>query len=432
MLIRRGTVIPCDGRNGVLKNTDVLVEDGRITRIGEIRQRADIELDAKGKAILPGLVNAHTHLPMTLLRGVADDMPLKPWLEEEIWPIESHLTPKHVYIGALLGCLEMIKSGTTCFADQYFFMEEVAKAVERSGLRAVLSYGIIENGDGERRKKEIEKGTALIKNYHGGAGGRITAMYGPHAPYTCSKEALVEIKELAQKYGVGIHIHLSETLKGDVEVVEKKYGERPFVYLDRIGFLGPEVLAAHCVHLTAKEIRIAKERGVKVAHNPISNMKLASGVAPVARYLREKVVVALGTDGCASNNNLDMFEEMKVCSLIHKIRESDPTVVKAEEALVMATLNGAIALGLGKETGSLEVGKKADLIVVNLKKPHLTPVNHVVSNLVYAANGADVDTAVVDGKILMEERRVLTLDEEKILEDAQRAAEDLIARKKGR
>jgi len=430
ILIRGGIVIPCDGTKRVLKGADVLVEGNKIVKIGEIKDKADIVINARGKAVLPGLVNAHTHLSMSLLRGIADDMALKPWLEDEIWPTEAHLTPKHVYVGALLGCLEMIKSGTTCFADQYFFMEEVAKAVGESGLRASLSYGIIEKGDPERRKSEIKKGTELIKNYHNTANGRITTMYGPHAPYTCSKECLEEIKDLAKKYNVGIHIHLSETIKGDVEVVKERYGKRPFIYLQHIGFLGPEVLAAHCVHLNEREIQLVRENDVKIAHNPVSNMKLASGIAPVAEYLEKGIVVAIGTDGCASNNNLDMFEEMKVCCLVHKIREANPEVVNANEALEMATINGAKALGLGKHVGSIECGKKADLVIVDMKKPHLVPLHNVVSNLVYSTNGADVDTVLVDGKIVMQERKVTTLDEEKILEEAQKAADDLI-RKRG-
>jgi len=420
-----------DPKRRVFERGSVAIDGDKIAAVGkDVKEKADTVIDARGKVVLPGLVNAHTHLPMTLLRGVADDMPLKPWLEDEIWPAEANLTAEHVNTGALLGCLEMIISGTTCFADQYFFMEEVAKAVEESGIRAALSYGIIEKYDPRLRKDEIKKGTELIRNYHGAAGGRIITMYGPHAPYTCSEECLVEVKELAKKYDVGIHIHLSETIKGDVEVVEKRYGKKPFIYLEEIGFLGPEILAAHCVHLTDEEIKLVKKNDVKIAHNPVSNMKLASGIAPVAKYLKDGIVVAIGTDGCASNNNLDMFEEMKVCSLVHKIRESDPTVVNAGEVLAMATIGGARALRWDKEIGSIEVGKKADLILVDLKKPHLTPVHNVVSNLVYSANGGDVDTVLVDGKIVMRERKVLTLDEEEILQRAQEAAGDLINKRK--
>lgn len=425
ILIKRGTVVPCDGKRVVLESTDVLVEDGRIAQIGEVKKKADVEIDARGKVVLPGLVNAHTHLAMVLFRGVADDMELMEWLEKKIWPMELHLSAEHVYWGALLGCLEMIKSGTTCFADQYFFMDRVAKAVEEAGIRGVLSYGIIELGDSERRKSEIRKGVELVKNFHRRGNGRILTMFGPHAPYTCSRECLAEVKELAAKYQVGIHIHLSES-EGDIQSTLEFQGERPIKLLDQIGFLGPEVLAAHCVRVNEEEIEILRRRDVKIAHNPVSNLKLASGIAPVAQYLKRGVTVGIGTDGAASNNNLDMFEEMKICSLIAKIRENDPTVVNVWDVLEMATIGGARALGLEKEIGSLEVGKKADIILVDMRSPHLTPRHNVVSHLVYAASGADVTDVICDGKIIMRDRELLTLEEDIVLSRAQAMATDLV------
>jgi 5-methylthioadenosine/S-adenosylhomocysteine deaminase len=364
---------------------------------------------------------------MTLLRGVADDMELMPWLETKIWPLEKNLTGERVYVGALLGCLEMIKSGTTCFADQYFFMGDVARAVEEAGIRGALSYGIIELGDPKRRESEIKAGEKLVKTCHGRANGRILTMFGPHAPYTCSTECLLKVKELARKYKVGIHIHLTES-DDDIKKTIAFQGERPVKLLDKIGFLGPEVLAAHCVKVTDEEVGMLKKNRVKIAHNPVSNLKLASGIAPVARYLKEGIVVAIGTDGAASNNNLDMFEEMKVCSLVAKIREGNPTVVSAGETLGMATIGGARALRLEKDIGSIEIGKKADIITIDLKRPHLTPVHNVISHLVYAANGSDVDTTIVDGKVLMQGRKVLVLDEDKVLDQAQKASDDLIAK----
>ncbi len=427
ILIKKGTVIPCDGRRQVLKNTDVLIQDGKIAQIGEVKQKADIEIDARQKAVLPGLINAHTHLAMVLFRGVADDMELIEWLEQKIWPMELHLTADHVYWGAMLGCLEMIKSGTTCFADQYFFMDRVAKAVKESGIRGVLSYGIIELGDPERRKSEIVKGTELVQKFHGKANGRILTMYGPHAPYTCSKECLLEVKELARKHNVGIHIHVSES-EGDIKNTIEFQGERPIKFLEQIGFLGPEVLAAHCVKVNDEEMRILKQRNVKIAHNPVSNLKLASGIAPIARYLREGITVGIGTDGAASNNNLDMFEEMKICSLIAKVRENNPTVVNTWETLEMATIGGAKALRLENEIGSIEVGKKADIILVNLRSAHLAPMHDVVSHLVYAANGGDVSDVICDGQIIMKDRQVLTMDESLVLSRAQEMAMDLVER----
>lgn len=427
ILIKNGHVITMDSHRKVIERGSVAIKDGKITAVGDkVREKADVVINAKGKVVMPGLVNAHTHLAMTLLRGVADDMELMPWLETKIWPLERKLTGKRVYAGSLLGCLEMIKSGTTCFADMYFFMEDVARAVEKSGMRGVLSYGMIEKGDPTLRNSETKKGTEFVKKYHGRADGRILTMFGPHAPYTCSVECLLKVKELAKKHGVGIHIHLAES-DDDVKNTTAFQSERPVKLLDKIGFLGPEVLAAHCVKVNEDEIGMLRNNHVKVAHNPVSNLKLASGMAPVARYLKEGIVVGLGTDGAASNNSLDMFEEMKVCSLMAKVRESSPTVVSAGEALEMATIGGARALRLEKEVGSISVGKKADVIIVDLKQPHLTPLHNVVSHLVYAARGGDVSTTIVDGKILMRERKVLTLDEDKIMKDAQDISDELIA-----
>jgi 5-methylthioadenosine/S-adenosylhomocysteine deaminase len=418
-----------DPQRHVLDRGSVVIEGDKVVSVGrEVKVRADTVIDARGKAVLPGLINGHTHLSMTLLRGVADDMELDSWLKTKIWPIEKNLRAEDCYVGALLGCLEMIKSGTTCFADQYFFMEDVARAVEKAGIRGVLSYGIIEQGDSKKRKSEIRTGENLVKTCHGKANGRILTMFGPHAPYTCSPECLAQVKELAKKYKVGIHTHIAES-KWEVGEIIKKYGKRPVEHLDAIGFLGPEVLAAHCVQLTEQEIRILHDRGVKPVHNPVSNMKIACGVSPVPEMLAAGIPVALGTDGAASNNALDMFTEMKFAALLNKVDKFDSTVMPAQSVLEMATVNGARALGLGENLGSLEVGKKADLILVDLRKPHLTPLSNVISHLVYSATGSDVDTVIVDGKVVMQGRRVLTLEEDKVLEEAQRVAGDLLAQK---
>ena len=429
ILINDGYIITMDAQRRILERGSVAIEGDKITAVGkDVQERADTVIDARGKAVLPGLINAHTHLSMTLLRGVADDMPLMEWLETKIWPIEKNLTAQDSYLGALLGCLEMIKSGTTCFADQYFFMEDVARAIEEAGLRAMLSYGIIELDDPKRRESELRAGEKLVKACQGAAGGRIQAMFGPHAAYTCSPECLMQVKELSKKYKVGIHTHISET-QDEVDRIMKKYGKRPVEHLDSINFLGPEVLAAHCVWLNEREIAITREQGVKPVHNPVSNMKTASGVAPVPEMLAAGIPVALGTDGAASNNSLDMFSEMKFAALLSKAHKLDPTALPARVVLEMATINGAIALGLQDKIGSLEVGKKADIVMVDMKKPHLAPLHNVISHLVYSAVGGDVDTVVVDGKVLMRERGVLTLDEVKVLEETQKAADDLLARK---
>ncbi|MBS3815484.1 MAG: amidohydrolase family protein [Hadesarchaea archaeon] len=428
ILIKNGYVITMNPSREEYPEGDIAIDEGRITKISDdINQDAEKVIDAKGKAIIPGLINAHSHLPMVLLRGFADDLPLKEWLEDKIWPLESGLTEEHVYNGALLGCLEMIKSGTTCFADQYFFMDKVAEAVEESGLRASLSYGIIEQGDQEKRESEIEKGTELLKDWHGKANDRIMAMYGPHAPYSCSPECLEEIRDQGEKHGVGVHTHLSET-ENEVEEIIDQYGKRPGEHLKDLGILKSNTLIAHCVWVNEEEIEIIENTGAKPVHNPVSNMKLGSGAAPVSEMLSRGIPVALGTDGAASNNSLDMLEEIKFAALLQKLDRRDPTALPAQSALEMATINGAKALELEDEIGSIEIGKKADLILIDLNKPHLTPKHDVVSHLVYSSVGSDVDTVIVDGKILMEDREPLTLEENNILEKSQEASEDLISR----
>lgn len=382
-------------------------------------------IDAKGSVVMPGLVNTHTHAAMTLFRGYADDLQLAEWLQGHIWPAEAQLKAEDVYKGSLLACLEMIKSGTTSFADMYFFMDETAKAVEASGLRASLSHGLIELWNEEKGETDLKEGRRFVRAWQGAANGRIKTMYGPHAPNTCSDEYLAKVKEEARKDGAGIHIHVLET-EAELLAMKERYGKCSVHMLDDIGFFGPDVLAAHCVWLSDGDIEVLREKGVNVSHNPISNMKLASGIAPVHKMLERGVNVSLGTDGCASNNNLDLFEEMKTAALLHKLSTGNPTALPARQVLKMATVNGAKALGT--ETGMLKAGMKADLIIVDMKKPHLTPCFDVPSHLVYSAGGSDVRTTIVDGKILMDDYRVLVLDEQKVIEEARKAAEELVAR----
>lgn len=426
-ILIKNAIILNPGENDCLKTTSsLLIKDDIIAEIGDnITEKADKVIDGEGKILMPGLINTHTHLSMTLFRGLADDLSLDTWLNDYIWPVEAHLNGYYCYIGALLGAVELIKSGTTTFSDMYFYMEDVARAVDESGLRAVLSYGMIDFADEEKRRAEIAANVDLFKNCNNAAEGRIKVFFGPHAPYTASKELLDEVRDLASKFNTGIHIHVAETQK-EVEDILEQTGKRPFEYLDDIGFLGPNVVAAHAVWLSEEEIDIIMDREVKISHNPCSNMKLASGISPVANMLSHDICVSIGTDGASSNNNLDLIEEMKTASLLQKVATLDPKVLTSEETLAMATINGARTLGLENEIGSIEVGKKADLILIDTDEANMTPDSSCISsNVVYAAKGSNVDTTICNGKILMENRKLTTLDEEKIYKKARAAIVEL-------
>ena len=409
------------------KKQSLLIKDDLIAEISDEIDETNVDkiIDAEGKILLPGLVNTHTHLSMTLFRGLADDLSLDSWLNDHIWPMEANLNGDYCYIGALLGAVELIKSGTTTFSDMYFYMEDVARAVEDAGIRAVLSYGMIDFGDAERRENEINENLTLFKNCNGMADGRIKVFFGPHSPYTASEELLVKVRELADEYGMGIHIHVSETQKEINDVSEEK-GLRPFEYLDKIGLLGPDVVAAHSVWLSDEEIEIIKKNDVKVSHNPCSNMKLASGIAPVSKLIENGVCVSIGTDGASSNNNLDLIEELKTASLLQKVSTLDPKVLTSDEAIAMGTINGARTLGLEDEIGSIEVGKKADIILIDTNCANMVPdSSSLSSNVIYSANGSNVDTTICNGKILMENKKLTVLDEEEIYDKARQAIKEL-------
>ena len=409
------------------KRQSVLIKDDLISEIADEidESNADKIIDASGKILLPGFVNTHTHLSMTLFRGLADDLSLDSWLNDHIWPMEANLNGDYCYIGALLGAVELIKSGTTTFSDMYFYMEDVARAVDEAGIRAVLSYGMIDFGDAEKREAEIKENLQLFENCDGMADGRIKVFFGPHSPYTASEELLIKVRELADKYNMGIHIHVSETQK-EIDDVSQEKGLRPFEYLDKIGFLGPDVVAAHCVWLSDEEIEIIKKHGVKVSHNPCSNMKLASGISPVSKLIENDICVSIGTDGASSNNNLDLIEELKTASLLQKVSTLDPNVVNSHEAIAMGTIKGAEALGLSDEIGSIEVGKKADIILIDTNSANMVPDSSTLtSNIIYSANGSNVDTTICNGKILMENKKLTVLDEQEIYEKARKAIKNL-------
>lgn len=413
----------------MLRDHSVLIRDGKIEEIGKgLRSPADVEVDGEGKIVLPGLINTHTHLSMVLFRGYADDMQLQDWLQK-IWPLEVKLTGEACYQGALLGCAEMILSGTTTFMDMYFHVEDVARAVDESGLRAFLSYGIIDLFDPAKAKAEQEKSRQLFEFFRNLGSSRIRFALGPHAPYTCSAETLLWAKEFAKKNGLIFHIHLAETRKEQADS-QQQYGARVVEYLNKIGVLCNRMLAAHCVWLTKSEVDLLAKAGVSVAHCPVSNMKLASGgVAPLPEMFERGVTVGLGTDGAASNNSLDMFETMKVCALLHKAQRWDPTVLNAQKVLDLATVEGARALGIEDEVGSIEAGKKADIIILDGKMPNMNPVHGketIVSDLVYSASAANVNTTIVEGNVLMQNRQLRTMNLEQIVQSVSEITNKLI------
>jgi 5-methylthioadenosine/S-adenosylhomocysteine deaminase len=413
----------------IIPQGELVVEDGCITYAGPRRETKDTKkytniIKKEKSLVMPGLINTHTHAAMTLFRGYADDLPLMDWLEKKIWPAEAKLDGEDVYWGTLLAICEMIRGGTTCFADMYFFMEEVARAVLESGMRASLARGLI--GLEELSSQvAIEENKTLLKNWHGEGDGRITVMFGPHAPYTCPPDFLKKIIALADEFHKPLHIHLAET-REEVENCYKDYGKTPVELMLEIGLFEHNVLAAHCVHLTPGDIEIISKKNVAVAHNPGSNLKLGSGNAPLSKLLQNNVLVSLGTDGAASNNNLDLFEEVRLAALLPKGMGENSTVVPAEEALKLATYNGAKALYLEKETGTLREGSRADLIIVNLEKPHCCPLYNPVAHLVYSAAASDVELVMVDGRILYEKGELKTVDEERIFFEARQRAFKLI------
>jgi 5-methylthioadenosine/S-adenosylhomocysteine deaminase len=430
-IISPGLIRGSDESIVVVDEGSIAIDDERIVYVGPSPaplefQNAAKRIDASGLIALPGFVNAHTHAAMTLLRGYADDMVLMEWLEEKIWPIEAHLDSEDVYWGAMLACVEMIRAGVTTFADQYFFMDDTAKAVRDSGIRACLSRGLIATppNSAEALRENIE----LCQNWDGAANGRITTMLGPHAPYTCPPDFLEKVMEAAEEFGVGMHIHLSET-SGEVEESRAKHaGMSPIELMDSIGLFRFQTLAAHCVHVSPGDIEILSAKGVGVAHNPGSNMKIASGIAPVPAMLKAGVKVGLGTDGASSNNNLDLLEEARLAAFLHKLANNDPTVIPAGQALSMATLGGAKAMGMDSDIGSLELGKKADIILLDVNKPHMYPKHDLTSHVIYSARSSDVTTVIINGKPVMEDGVLTDIDEEEVLRTAEERAKALVAK----
>jgi len=413
MLIRNARFVLAPGK--VLENHDILVEDGKISKMGRGLKGDDV-IDASGKLVMPGLINTHTHSPMVLFRGAGDDMPLMDWLQKRIWPLEAKLTKEDIKAGAKLALAEMIRSGTTCFCDMYWHMEQIAEAVTEAGMKAVLSWAVVNKDMTTQKEEPLKAAEAFIQQWRGKNG--IYPSVGPHAIYTCSKETLLAAKCISEKYGVLEHFHLSETKK-ELDDCMKSNGMRPAEYLKSIDFFTHGALAAHCVWLSDDEIRILARAGVSASHCPASNMKLASGVMPLKRMHDAGVNITLGTDGAASNNTLDMFDAMRLTAFLHKVEGTDPTAAKARDVLRMATANGAWALGLN--SGEIAPKKDADLLILDIDRPHWKPAWDPVSNLVYSAKSADVDTVICSGRVVMAEGEIVTFDEKKAIRDAEEA-----------
>jgi len=428
VLVLNGKLLTMDSRGTQFKNGAVAIEGEKIVTLGPADDfsswNASRIIDARGGIIMPGLVNTHTHAAMTCFRGLADDLPLMTWLNDYIFPAEAKLDYEKVYCGTLLACAEMISSGTTCFCDMYLFEDAVACAAKHAGMRAVVgevlydfpspNYGPIEQGFAY-----IEM---LIEKWKNDP--LINIAVEPHSPYLCSPDLLKRASFLAEKNNIPLVIHVSET-ESEVRKSKEKHGLTPVGLLADLDVLSPNLLACHCVALTDEDISLLRRFDVKVSHNPESNMKLASGIAPIPELLKAGVCVGLGTDGCASNNDLDIFLEMDTAAKLHKVNTFDPTVMDAYTVLKMCTIDGARSLGLDDITGSLEPGKRADIIIIDTHKPHLTPMYNPISHLVYAVKGSDVTTSIINGKIVMENGRLLTLKLEDIIEKVNIIADEI-------
>lgn len=420
LLITGGAVLTMDGERREFEQGFVAIRGERIVAVGDLETRrksgyiARETIDARGKVVLPGLINAHTHLPMVLFRGIADDLDLQDWLQRYIFPAEArNVTREFVVAGTRLGLIELIRGGTTTYADMYYFEDAIAEETRRAGLRGVLGETVIDFpvADNKTWQAALEYTEAFVRRWKGDR--LITPAIAPHAPYTVSTEHLNQVRQFAERLDAPILTHLAEA-PSETEFAQKNFNARPVEYLERIGFLSGRVLAAHVVHAAPEDLDALERRDVGIAHCPQSNMKLSSGTAPIPEMLQRRLRVGLGTDGAASNHDQSLWEEIDTAAKLHKLITMKPTVVSAPEAFAMATIGGARALHMEKEIGSIETGKRADLILVDLSAPHLTPMYNLYSHLVYAAKASDVTHTIVNGRLLMRNRRLLTLPEEAV------------------
>jgi 5-methylthioadenosine/S-adenosylhomocysteine deaminase len=433
VLIKNGTLVTMDAANRIVRG-DLLISHGRIVELGSTNQSADVVIDASRCAVIPGFVQTHIHLCQTLFRGAADDLALIDWLKKRVWPMEAAHSAASIAASARLGIAELIKGGTTCALtmETVNHTEQVFEVVEETGFRATVGKCMMDKGDEvpkplqEETSQSIEESLELLEKWHGRADGRIRYCFAPRFAISCTRELLERVAQLARERGVMVHTHASEN-RTECALIESETAMRNINYLDSVGVTGRHVVLAHCVHLSNDEIGILKTTDTNVAHCPSSNLKLGSGIAPVAKLLEEEVSVSLGADGAACNNRLDMFTEMRTAALLQKVLHG-PEVLAASSVLRMATIDGARALGLESEIGSLELGKRADVAVVNLEGLHTTPEAEIVSSLVYAAEASDVRNVVIDGRLVMRDRELMTLDEREVIAEADTQAEILMTR----
>ncbi len=424
ILIKGGTLLTMDERDSIVWG-DLLIRDGRIKSIGQTGETADITIDAVGCAVLPGFVQTHIHLCQTLFRGAADDLPLLDWLKKRVWPMEAAHTAESIRASARLGVAELIKGGTTCALtmETVNHTEEVFKVVDESGFRAIVGKCMMDKGDDvpaglhEETDNSIKESVSLLEAWHGKADGRIGCCFAPRFALSCTPKLLAQVAQLARERGVMVHTHASEN-KNECALVESETGQRNVAYLDSLGLSGPHVVLAHCVHLDAAEFETLRNTQTNVAHCPSSNLKLGSGIAEITRMLERGISVSLGADGAACNNRLDMFTEMRTMALLQKALHG-PQAIPANQALRIATIAGARAMGLDADIGSLDVGKRADVIVVRTEKLHTSPsTSDVIATLVYSATASDVETVIIDGNLVMKDRNLLMLNERSVIEDA--------------
>lgn len=413
-------ILCIDKEDTIIEDGTLLIKDGKIIDFGkfshfESKYISKKTINAENKLLMPGLINTHTHSTMSIFRGYADDLKLEEWLSEYIWPVENRfVNPKNVYLGTQLSIIEMIRSGSVCFADMYFFEDEVARASIEAGFRVLLGEGILDTPTSNKKTPEegLEFTKQLINKYKNTE--LIKVSLAPHAIYTCSAKNLLKIKDISEENNIPVQLHLSETQK-EFDNSMKEYGKSPVAYINSLGLLNSRLIASHCNILTEEDIELISQYKPKISHNPQSNMKLASGMAPVIELLENGVCIGLGTDGAASNNNLNMFKEIAMVAKLHKVFSKDPTQINAKTAVHMATINSAKVLGLDSYTGSLEKGKEADMIIIDLKQPNLIPLYNVYSHLAYSMESCNVESVIINGRIVMENREILTIDEEKVI-----------------